>query len=69
MRKTQLKLIRMRKYKMLVNRTTESSDKAVQLLYKLEGTTGYQAIATLEEKLDIMRGTLSNERSQRWRVW
>eukprot|EP00972_Heterocapsa_arctica_P032979 4852480-Heterocapsa_arctica.AAC.1 len=69
MRKTQLKLNSMRKYKMLVNKGKENSGEGVQLVHKLEGISGIQAIQTLEEMLDTMRGKLKNDRSQRWGSW
>eukprot|EP00972_Heterocapsa_arctica_P088090 12987831-Heterocapsa_arctica.AAC.1 len=52
---------------MVVNTGKENSGEGVQLLYKLEGIAGIQAIQTLEKILDIMGGKLNNERSQRWR--
>eukprot|EP00972_Heterocapsa_arctica_P065429 9657648-Heterocapsa_arctica.AAC.1 len=69
MRKTQLKLNSMSKYQLLVNKGKENSGKGVQLLYKLEGIAGIQAIQTLEGMLDIMISKLNNEISQRWRNW
>eukprot|EP00972_Heterocapsa_arctica_P109894 16180634-Heterocapsa_arctica.AAC.1 len=69
MRRTQLKLNRMRKYQMLINRNQDKGEEGVQLFYNLEGSIGCQAIAGHEDKLDIMRGKLKHERSQRWRSW
>eukprot|EP00972_Heterocapsa_arctica_P044524 6572078-Heterocapsa_arctica.AAC.1 len=65
----QLKLNRMRQYQMLVNRNQDKGEEGVQLFYTLEGSIAYQAIAEHEDKLDIMRGKLNNERSQKWRGW
>eukprot|EP00972_Heterocapsa_arctica_P064047 9449336-Heterocapsa_arctica.AAC.1 len=59
----------MRKYQMLVNRKQEAGEEGLQLLYKLEGRIGRQHLTYMEEKLDTMRTTINNERSQRWRSW
>eukprot|EP00972_Heterocapsa_arctica_P110212 16226886-Heterocapsa_arctica.AAC.1 len=69
MRKVQLKLNRMRKYQILVNKGKENNNEGVQLLYKLENITGVEAIQALEEKLDTMRTKFNNDRSLRWRNW
>eukprot|EP00972_Heterocapsa_arctica_P098428 14524594-Heterocapsa_arctica.AAC.1 len=62
MRKAQHKLNTMRKCQMLVNRNQDKDEEGVQLFYILEGSIGYQASAEQEEKLDIMRGKLKNEK-------
>eukprot|EP00972_Heterocapsa_arctica_P105603 15559029-Heterocapsa_arctica.AAC.1 len=59
----------MRKYQMLVNRKQEAGEEGIQLLYKLEGKIGRQDLADMEERLDTMRTTFNNERSQRCRNW
>eukprot|EP00972_Heterocapsa_arctica_P082331 12132734-Heterocapsa_arctica.AAC.1 len=67
MRKTQLKLNRMRKYKMLVNKKQEHQEEGQTLHYKLEGKIALEHLHEIETKLDEMRTKLKNDRTQRWR--
>eukprot|EP00972_Heterocapsa_arctica_P067026 9891325-Heterocapsa_arctica.AAC.1 len=69
MRKAQLKLNRMRKYQMLVNEKQELQEEGQTLYYKLEGNIALEHLHEIVVKLDEMRTTLNNDRTQRWRSW
>eukprot|EP00972_Heterocapsa_arctica_P041693 6147798-Heterocapsa_arctica.AAC.1 len=69
MRKTYLKLNRMRKYQMLVNKNQEQQEEVHILHYKVEGKVALENLQEIEIKLDEMRTKLKNDRSQRWRSW
>eukprot|EP00972_Heterocapsa_arctica_P053654 7905807-Heterocapsa_arctica.AAC.1 len=69
MRKTQLKLNRMRKYQMLTNKNQEQEEEGKSLHYKLEGKVALEHLHEIEAKLDEMRTKLKNDRTQRWRSW
>eukprot|EP00972_Heterocapsa_arctica_P024996 3684658-Heterocapsa_arctica.AAC.1 len=69
MRKTQLKLNRMRKYQILVNKNQEPQEEGQSLHYKLEGKVALKHLQEIEIKLDEMRATFNNDRSQRCRNW
>eukprot|EP00972_Heterocapsa_arctica_P082897 12215238-Heterocapsa_arctica.AAC.1 len=69
MRKTQLKLNRMRKYQMLVNKKQEQEEEGHILHYKLEGNTTLEHLHEIEAKFEEMRNNLNNDRTQRWRSW
>eukprot|EP00972_Heterocapsa_arctica_P053715 7912825-Heterocapsa_arctica.AAC.1 len=69
MRKAQLKLNRMRKYQMLVNKKQEQQEEGQTRFYKLEGNIALEHLHDIEIKLDEMRTKLKNDRTQRWRSW
>eukprot|EP00972_Heterocapsa_arctica_P025743 3788775-Heterocapsa_arctica.AAC.1 len=69
MRKAQLKLNIMRKCQMLVNKKHELQDEGQTLYYKLEGNIALEHLHDIEVKLEEMRTTLKNDRTQRWRSW
>eukprot|EP00972_Heterocapsa_arctica_P015418 2271991-Heterocapsa_arctica.AAC.1 len=63
MRKAQLKLNRMRKYQMLVNKKQEQQEEGQTLYYKLEGHVTLEHLHDLDIKLDEMRTKLNNDRT------
>eukprot|EP00972_Heterocapsa_arctica_P089784 13243480-Heterocapsa_arctica.AAC.1 len=69
MRTAQLKLNRMRKYQMLVNKKQEQQEEGEVLYYKLEGNIALEHLKEIEATLDDMITKLNNERTQRWRSW
>eukprot|EP00972_Heterocapsa_arctica_P068297 10091809-Heterocapsa_arctica.AAC.1 len=69
MRKAQLKLNRMKKYQMLVNKKQEQQQQGKMLHNKLEGKIALEHLKEFEVKLDEMRTKLKHERTQRWRSW
>eukprot|EP00972_Heterocapsa_arctica_P006449 945086-Heterocapsa_arctica.AAC.1 len=69
MRTTQLKVNRMRKYQMLVNKKQEHQEEGQSLRYKLEGKVALKYLQEIEIKLEEMKTKLKNDRSQRWRNW
>eukprot|EP00972_Heterocapsa_arctica_P097079 14322392-Heterocapsa_arctica.AAC.1 len=69
MRKTHLKLNRMRKHQMLVNEKQEQQEEGKTLHYKIEGKVALEHLQEREAKLEEMRTKLKNDRTQRWRSW
>eukprot|EP00972_Heterocapsa_arctica_P112006 16429355-Heterocapsa_arctica.AAC.2 len=67
MKKTQLKLNRMRKYQTLVNKKREQKEEGQIFYYKLEGNIALEHLHNIEAKLEEMRTKLKNDRTQRWR--
>eukprot|EP00972_Heterocapsa_arctica_P043565 6431958-Heterocapsa_arctica.AAC.1 len=69
MRTSQLKLNRMRKYHMLVNKKQEHQEEGQTLHFKFEGNIALEHLHEIGIKLDEMRTKLKNDRIQRWRSW
>ncbi len=69
MRNTQLKLNRMRKYRMLANKKQETREEGQILRQKLKGKIALEQLQDIATKLDEMRNAFNNERTQRWKIW
>ena len=58
MRKTQLKMNRMRKYQMLINKNKQYDEEGQELHYKLEGKVALSYLKEIEEQMDSQRTKL-----------